>query len=368
MLTEFLYSKEPPDLDACQASAAPRRQRCSAAGSSQSCLGISFEEWESVPRGRWHALALLTELLCNFTTFTSHSHNWANSTAATSASIHDWSQGITGVTEDVVRAVLAWSFWNFAIIIIYGMASSLNFVAVLLNNPFVCRFGSCAHGLWQWWPHGHNSLTQCVTLLVAVFFWTWGRKKRRRRYSPDFRESTSRPGPRIALMLRIARAWRLAVCCNPNACFGGSAGLLQILMPASLWLCAGHALFIEHAHVWHNNCKHILSKSSYGSISQLVASRFQPIRRKRDSIWGCMRLVIPPTWYMFTSALSRAYWAIAWSVPQSRLQWFRAFFFRRMKDRNFDMPYIMLRGQNFFVTYGWSLNNICLVSVLKWWF
>jgi len=39
------------------------------------------------------------------------------------------------------------------------------------------------------------------------------------------------------------------------------------------------------------------------------------------------------------------------------------FSFSRMKDRNFDMPYIMLRGQNFFVTYGWSLNNVCQVLV-----
>jgi len=30
-----------------------------------------------------------------------------------------------------------------------------------------------------------------------------------------------------------------------------------------------------------------------------------------------------------------------------------------MKDRNFDMPYIMLRGRNFLVTYGWSFNNVC---------
>jgi hypothetical protein len=39
------------------------------------------------------------------------------------------------------------------------------------------------------------------------------------------------------------------------------------------------------------------------------------------------------------------------------------FSFSRMKDRNFDMPYIMLRGKNFFVTYGWSLNNVCKVLV-----
>lgn len=38
--------------------------------------------------------------------------------------------------------------------------------------------------------------------------------------------------------------------------------------------------------------------------------------------------------------------------------------FSRMTDRNFDMPYIMLRGKNFFVTYGWSLNNVCQVSSL----
>ena len=36
----------------------------------------------------------------------------------------------------------------------------------------------------------------------------------------------------------------------------------------------------------------------------------------------------------------------------------------RMKDRNFDMPYVMLRGKNFFVTYGWSLNNVCHVSAV----
>jgi hypothetical protein len=37
------------------------------------------------------------------------------------------------------------------------------------------------------------------------------------------------------------------------------------------------------------------------------------------------------------------------------------FHFSRMKDRNFDMPYIMLRGKNFFVSYGWSFNNVCQV-------
>ena len=37
----------------------------------------------------------------------------------------------------------------------------------------------------------------------------------------------------------------------------------------------------------------------------------------------------------------------------------------RMKDRDFDMPYIMLRGPNYFVTYGWSLNNVCKVGQLQ---
>jgi hypothetical protein len=31
-----------------------------------------------------------------------------------------------------------------------------------------------------------------------------------------------------------------------------------------------------------------------------------------------------------------------------------------MNDRSYDMPFIMLRGKNFLVTYGWAPNNLCM--------
>jgi hypothetical protein len=124
--------------------------------------------------------------------------------------------------------------------------------------------------------------------------------------------------------------------------------------------CADHAVFFKHANVRDKNGGVFLSQAPHGRASQLAAQFFQSLWRERDQLWRRVRFV-------------RAYPVAAIvciSTCFCKVVVVKSFFFdtllfcSRMKDRNFDMPFVMLRGKNFFVTYGWSLNNVCHVSAV----
>lgn len=137
--------------------------------------------------------------------------------------------------------------------------------------------------------------------------------------------------------------------------------------------CADHAVFFKHAHVWDKNGGDLLSYTLHrhqcrcsenlytfhGGTSQLAAQLFQPLWSERDELWRRVRFV-RASHVAAIICISTCFCKVV--VLSSFVD--TLLFCSRMKDRNFDMPYVMLRGKTFFVTYGWSLNNVCHVSAV----
>ena len=137
--------------------------------------------------------------------------------------------------------------------------------------------------------------------------------------------------------------------------------------------CADHAVFFKHAHVWDKNGGDLLSYTlhrhqcrcsenlytSHGGTSQLAAQLFQPLWSERDELWRRVRFVRASHVAAIICISTCFCKVVVLSFSVDTL-----LFCSRMKDRNFDMPYVMLRGKTFFVTYGWSLNNVCHVSAV----
>ena len=137
--------------------------------------------------------------------------------------------------------------------------------------------------------------------------------------------------------------------------------------------CADHAVFFKHAHVWDKNGGDLLSYTLHrhqcrcsenlytfhGGTSQLATQLFQPLWSERDELWRRVRFV-RASHVAAIICISTCFCKVV--VLSSFVD--TLLFCSRMKDRNFDMPYVMLRGKTFFVTYGWSLNNVCHVSAV----